>query len=517
MGVELAGAITGAAAGSLLGGGGSSNQNQLMEQFNKILNKALDNAIGTSTQYTNQAVNQQNKSLGIATSELQKARDEAIKSLFGTTNQAFNLGQGLLSPYRNAGYAGNDAYLQSLGLSTPQGGSQNQANQNALQQQIQLLNQQYGGQAPQSITLGAAPDLNQIKSSLSSQSLHEYLTKNQSKAGGGVGNTVTINGKVYTQPSKGGWTSAQIQAMQADLQTQAAQQQYQQQQQAYQTQQQQAKTYQDYQNQVQQLQQQYPNSPQNQAPQAPQNPNITGQNQGLSNFLNNPMYQALFGSGAAQQMAADGTYDPTQAFANDPGTQYAIEQALKAVNQQGAAKGLLESGPLQQELLRTAQGIQNQGYQNYQGQLAGVFGQYQNQLAGLTQLGSGLTGANTAASLFGNAAQLQNQNIYGTGTQLANANLQTGGNISELFANQGVLNANAYLNTGAAQANGLMNNAAMNAQMSAANMASNAQTNSAAQNNQGFMNAAGLFGYNANQPQNSSLFSGNQFRQGGTY
>lgn len=500
----IAGSLAGSGLASIAGGSGGGGQPTPMDMYNQILNQALQKAIQNSTSYTNQAIGQQSQSLADANKLTTDASKEAQRQLLQTTGQGFNLGQGLLSPYRNAGYAANDAYLQSLGLA-PTGGA-NAANQGALNQSVGLLNQQFGGTAPVNPT---AVDPEAIKASITQQQVQDYINQNTKAVnlrnnqvvngapgqnGGFAGVQYTgafaPNGSLLAYNANGGLQgilgnkeiTGQVQSM---LQQQAIDK-------ANADYEKGLTTYNDYQNQLSQIQQLYPvTSGTSQG--SGQSPATTG----LGNFLNSAGYQSLFGTGAADTYASTGQYDPRTAFENDPGTKFQIEQGMKALQQHGAAKGILESGGMQQNLLQFAQGTAATNYNQYEGQLANAFQQYQTQLAQMTALGSGLTGANTAASMYGNAAQLQNQNIYGTGQQQSNATLETGSNISGLLGNQGVLNANAILNTGSAQAAGLMQMLGMRAQQQNAAMASNAQTQSALANSNAGMQASGMFGYNS--------------------
>ena len=538
IGPELLGGL----AGSALAGAISPKQakpGDPMVDYNKILNTALQQAIGTSTQYTGQAIDQQNKSLGQSTAITNAANAAANKQVMQTTNQGFNLGQGLLSPQRNAGYNALDAYMQSMGLATPQGGSLAQANQNAYTQSKGLLEQQYDKSRfnsvnPTAPTMGDKGTADQYISNTTDAQIHDWLNKQYATASstgrggvnfGGTGGTIKVGNKTVSlrgpdvQSLKDSGAYDQVKQLLGNqaysANASALEGQYNQAQQTYNTQLDNYKYYQDYQDQLKQIQQQYQigadgnpisagTASTGGAPQAP-----AGSNAGLNNFLNSSQYQALFGSNPANTYAQTGQYDPAAAFRNDPGTQFAIQQGSKALQQQGAAKGILESGNMQTALQANAQGIANQNYQTYQGQIGQAFNQYQQQLASMTALGSQLTGANTAASMYGQAGQLQNQNIYGTGQQQSNATLSTGNNVSTLLGNQGVLNANAYLNTGAAQAAGMMQMLGMNAQANAAGAASNAQTQTAQGNSNAAQGATGMFNANAGNP--TSVFSGGKY------
>lgn len=188
-------------------------------------------------------------------------------------------------------------------------------------------------------------------------------------------------------------------------------------------------------------------------------------------FFQLPQYQLLYGApGTIQENGTpilEPSLDPVQRFRYDPGYQFQLEQGMKQLQQLGAAKGLLESGPMQQELLKYSQGMADQSYQRWLGQQQGLFQDYQNRLQGMTSMGVQNTGNNNALNL-GNALA----SLFGAGS---NAALQTGSNISSLFGNQGVFGGSAFLNTAAAQANNLMQGAALQAQIQAANQASQGQ------------------------------------------
>ena len=189
----------------------------------------------------------------------------------------------------------------------------------------------------------------------------------------------------------------------------------------------------------------------------------------VSRLLNSSQYQLLYGQPNTQNQAnafAAGTYDPTQAFKQDPGYQFAISEAMKAMQQNAAAKGLLESGPLQQQLQTYAQGQADQNYQRWlgqqssllsdrQGQEQGLLSNYQNQLAGLAQFGAGQTGGQQSVDVGNLLANILAQSNLTTGQGLATSNMNAGENIASLFANQGSLNASALMNTAAAQANNI--------------------------------------------------------------
>lgn len=173
----------------------------------------------------------------------------------------------------------------------------------------------------------------------------------------------------------------------------------------------------------------------------------------LNSFTNSPMFQLMYGNNT--------NADPSQRFLNDPGTQLAVQQGMVPLQQSLAARGLGQSGAAARSMADYMYGqygnyIGQQGnaLNNYQNTVNSLFGNYQNQLSGMSQMGMQSSGANNAFAAGQNQANT-----------IAQGNLQTGSNVSSLFGNQGVYNANAYLNTGAAQANNLFNGAGMLAQV----------------------------------------------------
>lgn len=218
-------------------------------------------------------------------------------------------------------------------------------------------------------------------------------------------------------------------------------------------------------------------------------------------FFSNPMYQLMFGANNNQT-------DPQERFKADPGYQFSVNEALKQMQQTAAAKGMGMSGGLLTDMTKQAQGAADQQYQRwlgnqsslynsvntnnqYQyaqdqakraqmqneysgfvGNQAGIFNTYQNQLAGLTQMGNSNTGSQNAYNLGTNQANM-NMN---TGQQQSGAALQTGSNISSLFGNQGVFGGSSMLNTGAGIANYGLQGQGMNSQIQSANNANQAGT-----------------------------------------
>lgn len=111
----------------------------------------------------------------------------------------------------------------------------------------------------------------------------------------------------------------------------------------------------------------------------------------------------------------------------DPGFQYRMDQSNKALQQWAAARGGLFSGGTGQKLVRNAQDMTSQEYQNAYSRDFGAYQQnYQNQLQSYgAQLQGYGTGANT---FYANQANLYNRlaGLAGTGQTAANQLAVTG-------------------------------------------------------------------------------------------
>lgn len=204
-----------------------------------------------------------------------------------------------------------------------------------------------------------------------------------------------------------------------------------------------------------------------------------------NNFMQLPAYQLLYGQNAT-------SLNPVERFKQDPGYQYQQDQAAKQLQRSFANRGLLDSGPMASALQNQSQQMANAGYQQYLGQQNALFSDYQNRLANLSQMGAANTGSQNQMGLGGALNANYNQG--------GGYNLTTGGNISNLFGNQGVYGGNAMVNTAAAQSNNLFQGAALQAQIDAANQASR---------NQGMSSLFGGLG--------SMLGSGGAFGAGGAF
>lgn len=163
----------------------------------------------------------------------------------------------------------------------------------------------------------------------------------------------------------------------------------------------------------------------------------------------------LDGSGAN---GAEGSARATDNFRSAPGYEFARDQALEAVQRSAAARGGLAGGNTTSDILKTATGLADQGYQQYLGNLKTGADYYQTGLAGQ---GQGLTAqANAAVSqgtqlgALGTGLGAGQAGLYGSGANVANsygtnaANAYTGatnqtiGNNNNLAASENAAGAN---------------------------------------------------------------------------
>lgn len=539
--LAMAGAAVGASKlGQMAAGTDSSSSNPgystppFVTQMNNLLQNAQTSAVNSINTGTQSAIGQQNSSLSSATQQLQQYLQAASQAATQSINQGFAQSQALQSPQATAGYNALDAYTQSLGLPNTGLSAQDSAQLAGIQGQYTNAQNQLSGLKP------VDPNL-----ATTAQRAQQQLVRDS----GGIGNTTNPYDLSYTYANllRGGNSPQAAQQIMTDVNNwKSAYDAQNQAQQQYSTQQQQ------YQQQVQQLQGQLTKSLPNESSSdlinnlnlitgtntsANANPNDPGSldvalrnqygndlsgapaqiqqlynawkqqyntqnpisgstaapgttSQGLTNFLNSPDYQLLYGTN-------DTSTDPTQRFQQDPGYQFAIDQGMKQLQRNSAAQGLLESGGLQQQLLSYAQGTQNQQYQNYLTQQQGLFTNYQNNLGTAAAQGAQYTGAAQANSNAQLLANLLSSYQMGTGSTLFGGDLTTGQNISGLYANQGNSEAGIALNTASAQANNIFQGNQFQAQVTANQ---NANQNAAASNQasaQGYSNGAGMFGSSA--------------------
>lgn len=99
---------------------------------------------------------------------------------------------------------------------------------------------------------------------------------------------------------------------------------------------------------------------------------------------------------------ADGTSAAQSAYSASPGYQYALDQALQAVNRTASAQGQLGSGQTGLDTIKAAYGLANQDYGSWLDRLSGY-----NTLAGQA--------ADSQANIYGNMASTD----YNAGTTKA--------------------------------------------------------------------------------------------------
>ena len=186
----LAGTLAG-----IFGGGSDSGKDpaqQAYQQMAQILNAGLNKALNFNTNYTNQAINQQNTSLQQAINALTGYGQQAQQVATNAINQGLSQYQQLQKPYANAGYDALDAYKQSLGLATPQGGTRNQVLASQLQPLLQSLKGNYN--------TPTAPDMTTFANQITQDQIKDYINNNiHNKAsytqdGGITGVTDTYSG-----------------------------------------------------------------------------------------------------------------------------------------------------------------------------------------------------------------------------------------------------------------------------------------------------------------------------------
>lgn len=170
---------------------------------------------------------------------------------------------------------------------------------------------------------------------------------------------------------------------------------------------------------------------------------------------------------------AAGSDRATANFRAAPGYQYMLDQALGAVQRSAAARGGLAGGNATADILKTANGLADQSYQQYVGNLQAGANYYQTGIqgraAGLTnqgnasqaygtQLGNlGMAQGNVLAGLSTGLADRLSANDTSLGTARANIYGQQGGALGSLY--QGLGNqllgsqTNLGLNLGQANAN----------------------------------------------------------------
>lgn len=232
------------------------------------------------------------------------------------------------------------------------------------------------------------------------------------------------------------------------------------------------------------------NSPLQPALQSPQVP--------LNQFFNSDVYRLNYGDSALSK-----SFNPTERFENDPGVQKAIQAGMPLLANSYSQKGLGASGPAAKGLadfmysnygsfMNNQNNIYQSEYQkaateqqqaigtylNQQQLQSNTFTNYQNQLAALSAQGVDITKGQSSNQFNAgqNLAQLLAQIQASTGGALSGNTMAANEILSQLLANQGVLNANAYVGLGSAMSQNIYNGSALGAQLGNAQNRSNAGT-----------------------------------------
>lgn len=162
------------------------------------------------------------------------------------------------------------------------------------------------------------------------------------------------------------------------------------------------------------------------------NPLVTGGAAAYDKLLNATGANGATGSA---QAAAD--------FRAAPGYEYARDEALGAVQRAAGARGDLAGGNATTDLLRTATGMADQGFQQYINNLSGLQSGYQTGLAGQAGALTGQAGlaastgnalANTSLTAGQNRAGIEGQlagTIYDAGKSVGGAGIGVAGKISD--------------------------------------------------------------------------------------
>ncbi|WP_411904165.1 hypothetical protein [Methylorubrum thiocyanatum] len=132
---------------------------------------------------------------------------------------------------------------------------------------------------------------------------------------------------------------------------------------------------------------------------------------------------------------AEGNARATANFQAGPGYQYAVDQAVGALQRSAAARGGLAGGNLTADILKTVTGLADQGWQQYTNNLQNGSGFYSTGLAGQAQgLGAqanAAIGEGAALGALGQASGRDTANLYGTAANIENG---FGQNVSNLWA-----------------------------------------------------------------------------------
>lgn len=161
---------------------------------------------------------------------------------------------------------------------------------------------------------------------------------------------------------------------------------------------------------------------------------------GLQPYLQN------YGSASAGQTAlgnalglngASGNAQATQAFLNNPGTQFQLQRGDNSINAAAAANGTLNSGNQLTALSNYNQGLASTNYNNYVNQLQPYLGAANSAASGIGSLYSNL------GNQLNNSFMGQGNAAYGAQTSIGNANANA--NLAGLNQSANILNAGMSL------------------------------------------------------------------------
>jgi hypothetical protein len=131
-------------------------------------------------------------------------------------------------------------------------------------------------------------------------------------------------------------------------------------------------------------------------------------------------------------------FDPTETLRATPGYEFSLNQGINALDRSAAAKGLLLSGAHQKGLLSYGQGLADQTYRSYLGDITGLSNTGQN--AATFQGTSSMNAGSNIAGLLQSMGQNQAQGILAG----YNAQQQAGGNLFSGLLGLGGLGLGMY-------------------------------------------------------------------------
>jgi hypothetical protein len=159
----------------------------------------------------------------------------------------------------------------------------------------------------------------------------------------------------------------------------------------------------------------------------------------LTNFSNANQGTTALGN-ALGLNGQSGNQAAIQAFQNNPGYQFQLQQGDNAINAAAAANGTLNSGNQLKALSDYNQGLAGTSWQNYVSNLQPYLNAAQGAAYGIGNLYSGL------GSTLGNSFQGQGNAAYGANTSIGNANANA--ELANYNASGNLMNAGMSLASG---------------------------------------------------------------------